>query len=92
MLKRIRVRLYPPEQPHWHGDCLVSSLSTFKRFHTFSYKFIVQFGQMLPAAFASRSIDKVKITKHASTSTNYAILTKKVEVIKGMVNLFSHDS
>ena len=35
---------------------------------------------MLPAAFTSSDQRQVKITKHASTGTNYATLTRQVKV------------
>ena len=66
MLKQVHVQLYPPKGPHSHGDIkkhcvpLVSSLLTLTRFDTSSWYFIVEFGEVLPAAFTSReqSTDK----------------------------------
>ena len=42
MLKQIQVQLYPPEQPHWHGD-------TKKYWHSSGF-FIVNF-EMIPLFF-----------------------------------------
>ena len=61
MLKQIQVQLYPPEQPHWHGDIKKHwrSSGVFNlKIHTFSHYFIVEFGEVLPTALTSRDQGK----------------------------------
>ena len=88
MFKRIQVQLYPPGRPHWHGD--------IKKHWRCSGVFIVSFekipqlflvfhfwicGSVAGCVYKQRSTCRhVKITKHANTGTNYAILTKRVKV------------
>ena len=88
MLKQTQVQLYPPERTHWNDDIT-------KHWH-FSGVFIVNFEKIprLFLAFycwTRRSVSgciyqkrlkyrQVKITKHPSTGTNYAISTKQVKV------------
>ena len=88
MLKQIYVQMYPTERPQWHGE--------IKKNWRFSPVFIANFDKiphflfiisllnlgkccwlLLPAVI---KVQTKKITKHASTGTNYAILTKRVKV------------
>ena len=81
MLKEIQVQLYLPEQSQWHGD--------FKKHWCSSGVFIVNFeiiphlsisllnlGNCCKLCYQQRSkYRQVKITKHTSTCTIYAIFT-----------------
>ena len=63
MLKQIHEQLYLSERPYWHEAIKKHwrfSGVSIVNFHTFSYYFIVEFGEKFPAVFTSRdeNIDK----------------------------------
>ena len=75
------------EQPHWHGDIKKhwSSSGVFiDSFEKIPHLFLVFqcwiWESVFGCFYRQRSkYRQVKITKHASTGTNYAILTKRVK-------------
>ena len=88
MLKQIQVQLHPPERPHWHGDIKKHwrSYGVFiVNFEKIPQLFLVLhcwiWESVASCIYQQRSKKRQeKITKHASTGTNYAILTKLVKV------------
>ena len=95
MLKQIRVQLYPPEWPPWHGNIKEhwrSSAVFIVNFETMPHLFLVFhrwiWGIVASCLYQQKSkYRQVKITKHASTGTNYAILTKVQHEKKPVTNL-----
>ena len=77
--------MYPPELPNWHENIEEywrSSGAVTVNFEKIQHLFLVFncWGEVLPAAFTSRDKRQIKITKHAGTGTNYAIITKRDKV------------
>ena len=88
MLKLIHVQLYAPERPHWHGGIKKhwpSSGIFLVNFDKIPHLFLVFhcsiWGSVAGCVYQQWSKYRhAKIVKHASTGTNYAILTKQVKV------------
>ena len=82
MLKQIQVQLYPPERPQWYGDIKKHrrSFGVFiDNFEKIPYLFLSVAGCIYQQRSKYR---QVKNTKHESTGTNHAILTKWVKVVQ----------
>ena len=88
MSKQIQVQLHPPEWPYWHGDikkhltflwCLHCNFEKitqlFLVFHCWICESVADYVYQQRLKYS-----QVEITKNASTSTNYVILTKRVKV------------
>ena len=60
---------------------LVSSLLTLKRFPSFSYYFIVEFGEVFPAAFTSRDQSTDNVCRWMQIAGFEQTSTKFIEII-----------
>ena len=82
MLKQIHVQLHPPQQPHWHGDIKKHWHSTGDKIPFIFFVFHCWiWGTNASCIYQQRSkYRQEEITKHASTGTDYAILTKQIKV------------
>ena len=67
------MQVYAPKRPQWHSDIKKHwrsfgvALLSLTRFHTFSWYFIIEFGEVLPAALTSRDQTKVQTSKNYGT-------------------------
>ena len=87
MLKQIQVQLYPPKQSYWHGDIKkhwCSSDVFIVNFEKIPHLFLafhcwIQESVAVCVCQQRSKYRQVKITKHASTGTHDATLTKWVK-------------